>query len=174
MENIEIIKTPEEVNQRILAMGKDISCACGNEPLTMIVVMNGGLFFAAKLAEAIPMDDLYIDSIAAGSYKNNVCSGTVELRSTLKLDPCGRHILIVDEVLDTGRTLKAIRENLLDMGALSVRTAVLVEKELPRPNGIEHADWAGFLMDDRYLIGCGMDSNEKYRQYPGIAVLEGN
>ena len=64
-----------------------------------------------------------------------------------------------------------IGENLLEMGALSVKTAVLVEKALPRPDGVEHADWTGFIMDDRYLIGCGMDSNEKYRQYPGIAVL---
>ena len=63
------------------------------------------------------------------------------------------------------------RENLLDMGALSVKTAVLVEKVLPRPEGLTHADWAGFFMDDRYLIGCGMDSEEKYRQYPGIAVM---
>ena len=171
MENIEIIKTPDEVNQRIRDLGSEISRACGAEPLTMLVVMNGGLFFAAKLAESLNMEDLYIDSIAAGSYKNNVCSGKVELRSTLKLDPRNRHILIVDEVLDSGRTLKAIGENLLEMGALSVRTAVLVEKELPRPDGVEHADWAGFIMDDRYLIGCGMDSNEKYRQYPGIAVL---
>ena len=57
------------------------------------------------------------------------------------------------------------------MGALSVKTAVLVEKKLDRPDGIEHADWTGFFMDDRYLIGCGMDSEEKYRHYPGIAVL---
>lgn len=171
MKNIEIIKTPEEVNQRILALGAEITKSCAAIPLTMLVVMNGGLFFAAKLAEAIRIEDFYIDSIAAGSYKNNVSSGSVELRSSLKLDPRERHILIVDEVLDSGRTLKKIRENLLDMGALSVKTAVLVEKELPRPNGIEHADWVGFFMDDRYLIGCGMDSDEKYRQYPGIAVL---
>ena len=171
MENIEVIKTPEEVNQRIREMGEEISRACEAEPLTMLVVMNGGLFFAAKLAEAIKMDDFFVDSIAAGSYKNNKTSGEVSLRSVLKLDPRDRHILIVDEVLDSGRTLQAISENLLSMGALSVRTAVLVEKELPRPDGVEHADWAGFLMDDRYLIGCGMDYDEKYRQYPGIAVL---
>lgn len=79
--------------------------------------------------------------------------------------------MIVDEVLDTGRTLKAVKETLLEMGALSVKTAVLVEKNLVRPDGIEHADWAVFFMDDRYLIGCGMDSGEKYRHYPGIAVL---
>lgn len=173
MENIEVIKTPGEVNRRICEMGAEIAAACGTTPLTMIVVMNGGLFFGAKLAEAIKLEDFYIDSIAAGSYKHDLCTGNVELRSTLKLDPKGRNILIVDEVLDTGRTLKAVRDTLLDMGALDVRTAVLVEKELPRPDGIEHANWAGFLMDDRYLIGCGMDSEEKYRHYPGIAVLHG-
>ncbi|MBR2425904.1 MAG: hypothetical protein IKB16_04090 [Lentisphaeria bacterium] len=171
MEHMEIIKTPEEVNRRIRELGAEISAACGAAPLTMIVVMNGGLFFAAKLAEAIKLDDFYIDSIAAGSYKHDVCTGEVQLRSTLKLDPKGRNILIVDEVLDTGRTLKTIQESLLNMGALNVKTAVLVEKELDRPDGIAHADWAGFLMDDRYLIGCGMDSEEKYRHYPGIAVL---
>ena len=171
MENIEVIKNPDEVNQRIKELGADIAQACGTTPLTMIVVMNGGLFFAAKLAESIKLEDFYIDSIAAGSYKNNASSGVVQLRSTLKLDPRGRHILIVDEVLDTGRTLKAIQENLMEMGALSVHSAVLVEKELPRPDGIEPADWAGFFMDDRFLIGCGMDDNEKYRQYPGIAVI---
>ena len=171
MEKIEIIKTPDEVNKRIHELGAEIARACGSTPLTMIVVMNGGLFFAAKLAEAIDLDDFYIDSIAAGSYKCNVSSGVVQLRSTLKLDPRGRNILIVDEVLDTGRTLKAIRETFLDMGALSVKTAVLVEKRLDRPDGVEHADWAGFFMDDRFLIGCGMDSEEKYRHYPGIAVL---
>ena len=171
MENIEIIKTPDEVNERIRELGAEIAQSCSSDPLTMVVVMNGGLFFGAKLAESIKLEDFYIDSIAAGSYKRNVSTGVVQLRSTLKLDPAGRNILIVDEVLDTGRTLKAIKEKLLEMGALNVKTAVLVEKELDRPDGVEHADWAGFFMDDRYLIGCGMDSEEKYRHYPGIAVL---
>ena len=171
MENIEVLKTPAEVNERVKALGAEISAAYNGAPLTMLVVMNGGLFFAAKLAEAIDNDNLFVDSIAAGSYKNDVRAGDVELRSTLKLDPANRHILIVDEVLDSGRTLKKICENLLALGALSVKTAVLVEKEIPRPEGVKHADWAGFFMDDRYLIGCGMDSNEKYRQYPGIAVM---
>lgn len=172
MEKMVILETSESVNAKIKELGSLITKAYKDEPLTMLVVMNGGLFFAAKLAEAIDKEDFYIDSMAAGSYNNNVSSGVVQLRSTLKLDPKGRHILIVDEVLDSGRTLKAICENLLSMGALSVKSAVLVEKTIPRPNGIEHANWAGFYMNDRYLIGCGMDSNEKYRHFPGIAVIE--
>ena len=171
MEYIEIVKTPDEVNARIHELGVEIAQCCGSMPLTMIVVMNGGLFFGAKLAEAIKLDDFYIDSIAAGSYTDDVSSGVVKLRSTLKLDPRGRDILLVDEVLDSGRTLKAIRDTLFSMGASSVKTAVLVEKKIDRPEGIEHADWVGFFMDDRYLIGCGMDSGEKYRHYPGIAVF---
>ena len=172
MEHIEIIKTPDEVNARIRELGAEITRYCGSSPLTMIVVMNGGLFFGTKLAEAIKLEDFYIDSIAAGSYAHDTSTGVVHLRSTLKLDPKGRNILIVDEVLDSGRTLKAIRETLLEMGASSVKTAVLVEKEVERPEGLAHADWTGFFMDDRYLIGCGMDSEEKYRHYPGIAVLK--
>lgn len=171
MENIEIIKTPDEVNCRIRELGAEITKAYGSTPLTMIVVMNGGMFFAAKLAEAVNLDDFYIDSVTAGSYTHDVSSGVIQVRSTLKLDPRNRNILIVDEVLDSGRTLKTIRENLLELGALNVKTAVLVEKKLDRPDGLEHADWSGFYMDDRYLIGCGMDSEEKYRHYPGIAVL---
>ena len=68
-------------------------------------------------------------------------------------------------------TLKKIQEILLNQGALSVRSVVLVEKTIPRPEGVPHADWAGFLMEDRYLIGCGMDSDEKYRNLPCIAVF---
>ena len=172
MEKMEIIKTSAEVNDTIAEIGEKISKTYDSQSVTMIVVMNGGLFFASKLAETITLEDLYIDSLAVGSYINNISSGNITLRSSLKLDPRNRHILIVDEVLDSGRTLKAIKEKLLAMGALSVRTVVLVEKKIPRPDGIDHADWAGFLMDDRYLIGCGMDSEEKYRHLPYIAVMK--
>lgn len=168
---MEILKDRETVDLRIREMGTEISKAYGKEPLTMLVVMNGGLFFGAKLAEAISVEDFYIDSMSASSYKHHSSTGNVELRSILKLDVKGRHILILDEVLDTGRTLKKIRDQILDQGALSVKTVVLVEKTIPRPDGIDHADWAGFFMEDRYLIGCGMDSDEKYRNLPYIAAF---
>ena len=168
---MEILKDQSTVESRVRELGAEITSQYKDQPLTMLVVMNGGLFFGAKLAEAIAVEDFFIDSISASSYKHHSSTGNVELRSFMKLDVAGRHILILDEVLDTGRTLKKIQEKLLDQGALSVKTVVLVEKTIPRPEGIPHADWAGFLMEDRYLIGCGMDSDEKYRNIPYIAAF---
>lgn len=168
---MEILKDQQTVEARIKALGAEISAAYKNEPLTLLVVMNGGLFFGAKLAEAIDVEDFFIDSISASSYKHHSSTGNVELRSFMKLEVKDRHILILDEVLDTGRTLKKIQEKILNQGALSVKSVVLVEKTIPRPEGIAHADWAGYLMEDRYLIGCGMDSDEKYRNLPFIAAI---
>lgn len=168
---MEILKDQQTVEARVKALGAEISAAYKNEPLTLLVVMNGGLFFGAKLAEAIDVEDFFIDSISASSYKHHSSTGNVELRSFMKLEVKDRHILILDEVLDTGRTLKKIQEKLLNQGALSVKSVVLVEKTIPRPEGIKHADWAGYLMEDRYLIGCGMDSDEKYRNLPFIAAF---
>ena len=166
-----IIHSKEVVEQRIRELGKEISSVYQGKSLTLLVIMNGGLFFGAKLAEEISVEDFFIDSVSAASYSHHNSTGTVTLRSGMKLDVKGRHLLILDEVLDTGRTLKKIKEKLLDQGALSVKTVVLVEKTIPRPEGIDHADWAGFQMEDRYLIGCGMDSDEKYRNLPYIAAF---
>lgn len=168
---MEIIHSREAVEQRVQELGAEISSAYQGKPLTLLIVMNGGLFFGAKLAEAISLEDFFIDSLAVASYDHHQSTGNVVLRSQMKLDVKGRNILILDEVLDTGRTLKRISQQILDLGAESVKTVVLVEKEIPRPDGLDHADWAGFKMDERYLIGCGMDSDEKYRNLPFIGYL---
>ena len=81
-------------------------------------------------------------------------------------------ILLLDEVLDTGTTLKHVSEKLRALGAAGVHTAVMVEKEIPRPNGLAHADWAGFLCPQRYLVGYGLDADERYRNLPYIAAID--
>ena len=111
---MEIIKDQATMEVRIRELGAEITAIYKDQPLTMLVVMNGGLFFGAKLAEAIAVEDFFIDSISASSYKHHSSTGNVELRSFMKLEVKGRHLLILDEVLDTGRTLKKIKEKLLD------------------------------------------------------------
>ena len=81
------------------------------------------------------------------------------------------YAVLADEVLDSGVTLQCVAEYFRRRGAASVRTVVMVEKELPRPNGLAHADWTGFTAPDRYLVGYGLDADEHYRNLPYIAAL---
>ncbi len=168
---MEIIFTASEISQRIIEMGREITGFYQRQELTIVALMNGALPFAADLVRAIDLD-CYVDSISVASYHNCQSSGKLELRSKMKLSPYGRQLLLVDEVLDSGITLQAVSEYFRNQGASSVRTAVLVEKQLPRLQGLTHADWTGFTTPDRYLVGYGLDANEHYRNLPYIATLE--
>ncbi len=168
---MDILFSTERIAERIAAMGNEITEFYRDRPLTVIALMNGGICFAADLSRAIALP-IWLDSIGVASYANRTSTGTLDFRSTLKLDPKGREILLLDEVLDTGTTLKHISENLRALGAAGVHTAVMVEKEIPRPNGLAHADWAGFLCPQRYLVGYGLDADERYRNLPYIAAID--
>ena len=150
---MDIIYSAGEIANRIAQLGREITEFYRGEELTVVALMNGALPFAADLIRAI------------GS------TGEPEFRSTLKSPPSGRHILLADEVLDSGVTLQCVAEYFRRRGAASVRTVVMVEKELPRPNGLAHADWTGFTAPDRYLVGYGLDADEHYRNLPYIAAL---
>jgi hypoxanthine phosphoribosyltransferase len=128
------------------------------------------MFFAADLCRHL-VGDLFIDSIAVSSYHDNSSTGKLDFRGKAKLPMTGRHVLLVDGVLDTGLTLLTVAAWAKEQGALSVRTCVLAEKDRKRSKAIAHADWAVFQLPDKYLVGYGMDDNELYRQLPYIAVI---
>ena len=102
---MDILFSTERIAERIAAMGREITEFYRDRPLTVIALMNGGICFAADLSRAIALP-IWLDSIGVASYANRTSTGTLDFRSTLKLDPKGREILLLDEVLDTGTTLK--------------------------------------------------------------------
>ena len=167
---MDIIYSAGEIANRIAQLGREITEFYRGEELTVVALMNGALPFAADLIRAIGLD-CYVDTVSVASYRNCRSTGEPEFRSTLKIPPSGRHILLADEVLDSGVTLQCVAEYFRRRGAASVRTVVMVEKELPRPNGLAHADWTGFTAPDRYLVGYGLDADEHYRNLPYIAAL---
>lgn len=167
---MDIIYSAGEIANRIAQLGREITEFYRGEELTVVALMNGALPFAADLIRAIGLD-CYVDTVSVASYCNCRSTGEPEFRSTLKIPPSGRHILLADEVLDSGVTLQCVAEYFRRRGAASVRTVVMVEKELPRPNGLAHADWTGFTAPDRYLVGYGLDADEHYRNLPYIAAL---
>jgi hypoxanthine phosphoribosyltransferase len=169
---MEILFSEQAVRARIAELGREIGAYYGDDTVTLVVLANGALLFGADLARALTCPVEW-DVLSVHSYANDRSTGTVSFRAELKLDPAGRRILLADEVLDSGVTLAAVRNKLLGLGAREVKTAVMVEKLRPRPAGaVDHADWTGVVLPDRYLVGYGLDSHEKYRNLPYISALE--
>ena len=170
MDNIEVIISREEIAARVNELGREISEYYKGQPLTVVVLMTGGMIFASDLIRAMDIP-LWVDSISVASYHGHASSGELKFRSDLKMSVKERHVLLVDEVFDTGLTLTALREYMNNAGALSVRAAVAVVKDIPRKPENVLPEFSGFQAPDRYLIGYGLDSNEDGRHFPYIGVM---
>ena len=158
------------LHRRISELAAEISRAYAGSELTAIVIMNGGLFFAADLLRRIDVP-VCVDSLAAGSYLHHESTGHLTVRGGMKLDMKGRHVLLIDDILDTGFTLAELQRVILDAGAASCRTCVLIDKAIPPEKKHAKADWYGFRAPAEFLVGYGMDSDEHYRNLPDICIL---
>ncbi len=168
---MEILFSTEQIRERCALLGQEITAFYGNEPLTVVAILNGGLIFAADLIRHIDAP-IFLDTFAASSYRNDQSTGELNIRTVTKLPVAGRHVLLVDDILDTGFSLKRIRAHFEAKNPLSVRTCVLLDKQIQRsPDALQKADWVGFSTPDLYVIGYGLDSREHYRNLPYIAVM---
>ncbi len=138
--------------------------------LTVIAVLNGSLIFMADLLRRIPLP-LKLDCLSVASYHGGTkSSGEVVFRQVALPDVTGRHILILDDILDSGLTLNAIRRKLEEAKPLSVRVCVLLEKQILRTAPVD-ADYIGFKIANEFVVGYGLDYMERYRNLPCIGVL---
>ncbi|MDD2403266.1 MAG: phosphoribosyltransferase family protein [Victivallaceae bacterium] len=161
-----------DIAVRITEMGTDISRFYGNEPLTLIVILNGAMIFGADLARAITIP-MWLDSMRTSSYISLKSSGQLDFASMPKLPLAGRHILLVDDILDTGLTLSKVSEKLNQLKPLSLRTCVLLDKQIKRvEGGLSKADWCGFEIKPHYVVGYGLDAEEYYRNHSNISIVE--
>ncbi len=160
-----ILARLDELSQRIEQdySGKD---------LTVIAVMNGSLMFMADLLRRVALP-LKIDFLTVSSYHGGTSSsGKVTFKQEALQDIEGRHLLILDDILDSGLTLHAIKTRLLETGKpLSVKVCVLLQKKRPREQHVE-VDYAGFEIEDEFVVGYGLDYQERYRNLPLIGVLD--
>ena len=164
--------TKTQIMRRIGELGREISAYYEGHELLLLIVANGGVFFGADLARALTVP-VKVDVLAVSSYQQDRRSNELVWRCEPKLPVANQRVLIVDEVLDSGVTLRRLSEHIASHGALEVKTAVLVEKTVTRPpEGLPSADWRGFVLPDRYLVGCGMDSRELFRNLPVVAALD--
>ncbi|MGO4503060.1 MULTISPECIES: hypoxanthine-guanine phosphoribosyltransferase [unclassified Dyella] len=155
----------------IVDMGRDIDVALDGERAVFLTVMNGALIFAGHLALAI-RTDVEFDYVHATRYRGATSGSELHWLREPAVDLAGRTVLLVDDILDEGHTLKAVRDDCMRRGARRVLVVSLCTKQHDRlVDGIQ-ADFNGVQLPDRYVFGFGMDYHEQGRNLPGIYALK--
>lgn len=168
-----IIVHADAINNRLNELGEAITShyrAINAEEITLICVTNGAIIFAADLMRRI---DMYarLDCVRVSSYQNEENPVTEpEIINQVRLDLAGRHVLLVDDILDTGKTLEKLVMILESFDPSTLQTCVLLEKEGRRQCTYE-AQYVGFNIPDEFVVGYGLDFAERYRNLPHIGVL---
>ena len=157
---------------RLDGMARDIMRDYADHDLTVVAILQGGLILMADLLRRVQLP-LRIETISVASYHGGTeSSGTVTFLQNRLPDLNGRHVLLLDDILDSGRTLHAIREKLAaECSPASVRICVLLRKRKQRACVVE-ADYVGFDIDDEFVVGYGLDFNGRFRNLPYIGVLK--
>lgn len=159
------------IQRRVDELGAEIAAHYGDEPITLIVVLKGGLPFAADLLRAIPVSDVCVEYIRARSYAGTASTGEVLITMQPEESLEGRHAIVVEDILDTGRTASAIQARILALGPLSCAVCALLDKPARREVPIE-ADFTGFVIENYFVVGYGLDLDERFRGLPAVFVLE--
>ena len=167
----QVLITEQQLDERIKEMGHQIAEDYQGEPLTIVGILKGAVIFFADLARAIDLP-LQMDFMSVSSYgSGTTSSGVVKIIKDLDADVTGRHILLVEDIIDTGITLAYLKEYLSNRGARSVKICTLLDKPTRREKAV-HVDYIGFTMPDEFLIGYGVDYAENYRNLPYVASIK--
>ena len=166
----EVLFSPEQIQKRVRELGEQISRDyVGKEP-HLVTIVKGSIPFLADLIRAIDTP-LSIDLIGVASYSGTQSSGEVRLTKDLD-DPIeGRHVIVVEDIIDTGLTLSYVLRNLRQRAPASVKVVTFLDKPAGRGTPIE-ADYVGFTIPDAFVIGYGLDWNQRYRNLPYVGVLK--
>ncbi len=169
---VDVLISEDAIAERVTGLAKDIARS-ESEDLLIVVILKGSFVFAADLVRALDRAGArpQVDFMTLSSYGEGMRStGTVTLSRDISEDVTGRHVLIVDDILESGRTLLFARDLLSERGAESVKTCLLLDKVSKRQAPIE-ADFIGFEIGDQFVVGYGLDLAHHYRGLPYIGVV---
>lgn len=176
MENInepieKILISEQEIQECIKRLAKEIDNDYKDKEPLMLSVLSGSFMFASDLMRtvSIPVGISFVFATSYGS--GTVSSGNVEIHTGKGFDPVGRDIIIVEDIVDSGRTLSRIKEYLLECGAKSVELCTFLDKPSRRVVDVD-VKYIGFEVPDEFVVGYGLDYDYKYRQYPFVGVLK--
>ena len=165
-----ILISTEELKQICKKLGEQITRDYAGKKLLVVSVLKGAVVFMADLLREIKCDCL-IDFISVSSYSGTKTTGVVKFKKDLDIDPDGMDILIVEDILDSGITLSYLSGVLMGRNANSIKICTLLDKPANRKADVK-ADYVGKVIPDAFVIGYGLDYDEKYRNLPYIGILK--
>lgn len=167
----QVLLTKEQIEQRVAEMGKQITADYQGKALIVVVLLKGAAWFATDLTRAIDLP-LRVDFMVASSYGNGTSTtGNVKVKLDISENIAGKHVLLIDDIIDSGVTFAAISDMLCQNKPASLKTVALCDKADRRVNGME-ADYVGFKIPDEFVVGFGLDYAGDYRNLPYIGVLK--
>ncbi|MCM1102329.1 MAG: hypoxanthine phosphoribosyltransferase [Acetatifactor muris] len=170
-EHINVLFTEAQVDARIQALGDRISKDYAGKQIHLICVLKGGSFFMCELAKRITVP-VSLDFMSVSSYgKDTKSSGVVRIVKDLDESIKDKDVLVVEDIVDSGRTLSYLLEMLGDRGPASLRLCTLLDKPDRRVVDVD-VDYTGFEIPDRFVVGYGLDYNQRYRNLPYIGIVE--
>ena len=166
----EVLLTEEQIRHRLNDLAMEIQRDYAEKDLTLVAILTGSVMFIADLLRRLPMQ-LRLDYIGVSSYHGETRStGELILTKALKLDVRDRDVLVVDDILDTGLTLVNIRTMLQKLQPRSVKFCTFLEKDIPHRENFQ-ADYVGFRIPNKFVVGYGLDYRERYRNLPYVGTL---
>ncbi len=170
-ERIEVLVSESDVDKRIEAIGKQISEDYAGKNIHLICVLKGGVFFLCELAKRITipvtMDFMSVSSYGIGKDSSGVVKIVKDLDESLK----DKEVLVVEDIVDSGRTLSYLLEMLEQRGPKSLKLCTLLDKPDRRVTDV-HVDYTGFEIPDEFVVGYGLDYAQKYRNLPYIGIVK--
>ena len=170
-ENVRILLSEEEVDKRISEIGEQITKDYAGKDVHLICVLKGGSFFMCELAKRIDLQ-VSIDFMSVSSYGSDTkSSGVVKIVKDLDESISGKEVIVVEDIVDSGRTLSYLLQNLNERGPKSLALCTLLDKPDRRVVPV-NVDYTGFEIPDEFVVGYGLDYAQKYRTLPYIGIVE--
>lgn len=159
------------IQARVAAMAKEVEREFQGKLLTVIAIMDGGLFFVADLLRGIDLPMRLLTMGASSYHGTTQSSGEVKFTWPASLDLKGQHVLLLDDILDTGLTLAALQDRLRAEGVATLQTGVLLKKRREHTREVS-VNFVGFEIEDEFVVGYGMDYQGRFRNLPCIGILK--
>lgn len=168
----EILLTEEQIKAKVAELGKILAEEYRDKNPVVVGVLKGVVIFYADMIRAMGIP-CQMDFMCVSSYQGTQSSGRTQISKDLSCDISGRHVLILEDIFDTGNSLEFITNHLKNKGAASLKICTLLDKPERRKPGVKvQCDWTGFVIPNEFVVGYGLDYDEKYRNLPYVGILK--